>query len=88
MHPLLWGLAWVASLISGMWLVIAPYAIFGSKDYIPKSDPSLGYYMPKTAEAWVFLILGLALIAVSFLFLVLFVGKIGGKKSPKWVQNR
>jgi len=70
-----------------MWFVIAPYTILGSRDYIPKSDPGLGYCMPKTAEAWFFLILGLALIAVSFLFLVLLVGKVGGKKPPKWVLN-
>jgi hypothetical protein len=86
-HPLVYGLAWAASMMFGMFLVIAPYSILGSKDYIPKSDPSLGYYMPKSPLAWFFLILGLALIAVSLVFLALFVGKVGGKKPPKWVLN-
>ncbi len=70
----------------GMFFVIGPYYILGSTAYIPKSDPSLGFYAPNTPLTWFFLFFGLALIAVSFVFLALFVGKIGGKKVPKWVS--
>lgn len=60
----------VISLLSGaafFILLILPYYYFlGRQAYIPKANPDWGYYMPKSPEAWVFLIVALSFLSLSF----------------------
>jgi hypothetical protein len=40
------------SLLFSVFLLIFPYYYLGKDQYITKSNPSAGYFMPKSAEAW------------------------------------
>jgi uncharacterized membrane protein YhaH (DUF805 family) len=42
------------------------YCYLGVDHYIPKSNPALGYFMPKSPEARFFLILALFFLALAF----------------------
>jgi hypothetical protein len=59
----------VISLLSGaafFILLTVPYYYFlGRQSYIPKANPDWGYYMPKSPEAWVLLIVALSFLALS-----------------------
>jgi len=65
----------VISLLSGVAffiLLILPYHYF-PQSYIPKANPEWGYYMPKSPEAWVVLIIALSFLALSigaFMFIL------------------
>jgi uncharacterized membrane protein YhaH (DUF805 family) len=68
-----------------VFLILAPYYVFlGKEQYIPKSNPDLGYFMPKTAEAWFFLVLALVFFALFWLTFALFYRRIRGK-GYSWV---
>ena len=57
----------VISLLSGaafFILLTLPYYYF-PQSYIPKANPVYGYYMPKSAEAWVALVVALCFLALS-----------------------
>lgn len=40
-------------------LISVPYNYLGRAQYTPKSNPDLGYFLPKSSEAWFFFILAL-----------------------------
>lgn len=57
----------VISLLSGaafFILLTLPYYYF-PQSYIPKANPEYGYYMPKSPEAWVALIVALSFLGLS-----------------------
>jgi NADH:ubiquinone oxidoreductase subunit 3 (subunit A) len=57
----------VISLLSGaafFILLTLPYYYF-PQSYIPKANPDWEYYMPKSPEAWVVLIVALSFLALS-----------------------
>jgi hypothetical protein len=57
----------VISLLSGaafFILLTVPYYYF-PQSYIPKANPDWGYYMPKSAEAWVVLVVALSFLGLS-----------------------
>ncbi len=69
-----------------VFLIIAPYYYFlGKEQYIPKSNPDLGYFLPKTLEAWFFLILALVFFALFWVTFALFYRRIRGK-GYSWVK--
>ncbi len=80
---------WVVSLGLSVFFIIFPYYFyFGPEQYIPKSNPSSGYILPKSEEAWFFLILGVALLVVSFLVLVLFLMRRKDENGKtRWVTH-
>lgn len=60
------GLVLALSFALSIFLIMFPYYYFlGVDHYIPKSNPALGYFMPKSPEAWFFLILGLFFLALG-----------------------
>jgi NADH:ubiquinone oxidoreductase subunit 3 (subunit A) len=65
------------SLLSGatfFFLLLFPYYYYpGRQAYIPKTNPDLGYFLPKSSEAWAFLILALAFLTLSIGALALFI---------------
>lgn len=78
---------WGASLALSIFFIVFPY-YFGLGQYLPKSDPSLGYFLPKSEEAWFFLILGVALLVFSFLVLVLFLMRRKDENGKtRWVTH-
>jgi hypothetical protein len=54
-------------------LLIFPYYYLGREVYIPKSNPDLGYFLPKSLEAWFFLIAALSFLALSFFTLAFYI---------------
>lgn len=44
----------------GFFLLIFPYYLLGREAYIPKSNPDMGYFLPKYLEAWILLILAIS----------------------------
>jgi len=59
------GVITVLSFAASILLFIFPYYYLGREQYIPKSNPDAGYFMPKSSEAWSFLILALILLALG-----------------------
>ena len=60
------GFIAVLSIALSIFFIMFPYHYFlGAEHYIPKINPALGYFMPKSPEAWFFLILGLFLLALG-----------------------
>jgi len=53
------------------------YYVLGRQAYIPKTNPDLGYFMPKSPEAWLFLIAALSFLALSLTALAFFVRRGG-----------
>jgi hypothetical protein len=53
--------------------LISPYYFLGRQEYIPKRNPDFGYFLPKSLEAWFFLVLALSLLAFSIVALALFI---------------
>jgi hypothetical protein len=67
----------VISLLSGaafFILLTLPYYYF-PQSYIPKANPEYGYYMPKSPEAWVVLVVALSFLALSIGALALIIKK-------------
>jgi hypothetical protein len=61
------------SLGASIFLLVAPYQYFlGREHYIPKANPDLGYFLPKSFEAWFFLILALIFLGLFFVSFALF----------------
>lgn len=52
--------------LSCFFLLFPYYYYLGVEHYIPKTNPALGYFMPKSLEAWFFLILALIFLALCF----------------------
>lgn len=67
------GLIGLLSGATAFFLLIFPYYFLGRQEYIPKSNPDLGYFLPKSPEAWFFLILALSLLALSFVTLAFYI---------------
>lgn len=67
----------IIGLLSGataFFLLIFPYYYFlGRQAYIPKRNPDFGYFLPKSLEAWFFLILAISFLAFSILALVFYI---------------
>jgi hypothetical protein len=74
----------IVSLLSGaifFFLLVFPYYyLLGRQSYVPKSNPDFGYVIPKSPEAWFFLILALLFLAVSVISLGFFIRKGGGRR--------
>jgi len=74
----------VVSLLSGViffFLLVFPcYYLLGRQSYVPKANPDFGYVIPKSPEAWFFLILALLFFAVSIISLAFFTRKAGGRR--------
>jgi len=74
------GILAIFNLAVSIFLILAPYYYFiGKQNYIPKSNPDLGYFMPKSFEAWFFLLLALIFLGLFFVTFVLFYRKIRSK---------
>lgn len=67
----------IISLLSGatfFFFLAFPYYYYpGKQSYITKTNPDLGYFLPKSSEAWAFLILALAFLALSMAALAFFI---------------
>lgn len=67
----------IISLLSGaaffILLILPYYYLLGRQSYIPKANPNLGYYMPKSPEARVVLIVALSFLALSIIAFMLFI---------------
>ncbi|MEM3088623.1 MAG: hypothetical protein QXP20_05880 [Candidatus Bathyarchaeia archaeon] len=59
----------------GLFMLIFPYYILGPEAYIPKSNPDMGYFLPKYLEAWIMLLLALFLLTISMVALASYVRK-------------
>lgn len=59
----------------GLFLLIFPYYILGPEAYIPKSNPEMGYFLPKYLEAWIMLTLAVFLLLSSMILLAFYVRK-------------
>ena len=59
----------------GLFLLIFPYYFLGPEAYIPKSNPDMGYFLPKYLEAWIMLLLALFLLTISMVALASYVRK-------------
>jgi len=54
-------------------LLILPYYVIGKEQYIPKSNPIFGYFLPKSLEAWLLFILSWTFFALSMIVLAFFI---------------
>ncbi len=75
------------SLLFSIFLLIYPYYYLGRDQYITKSNPSAGYFMHRSSEAWFFLILALVLLAVFFIAIGFYVKRLQDEGSG-WVTPR
>jgi hypothetical protein len=62
--PRIFGLIALATGAVSLCLLILPYMVF-PQWYIPKANAATGYTAPATIEGWAFMIVGLALLAVT-----------------------
>ena len=54
-------------------LLWCPYYYWlGPEAYIPKNNPDAGYAFPQTPEAWIYFVLGVFFLGLSFVAFVLF----------------
>jgi len=72
------GIVSLSSFLASFILLMLPYYyILGRQAYIPKTNPDLGYFMPKSPEAWLFLIVALSFLALALTALTFFVRRGG-----------
>ena len=70
------GIALFLSIVgTALFLLIFPYYFLGREAYIPKGNPDFGYFLPKSLEAWFFLIAALSFLALSFITLAFHIRK-------------
>jgi len=72
----------------GLLLLIFPYYILGPEAYIPKSNPEMGYFLPKYLEAWIMLILALILLIFSMILLAIYVYRRQHMRIIQQTRNR
>jgi hypothetical protein len=69
----------IFNIIAFALLISVPYYYLGRQQYIPKSNPDLGYFLPKSFEAWFLFILALLFFGLFWVTLVVFYRKISDK---------
>jgi hypothetical protein len=64
---LILGFIAVLNFVLFSFFLLFPYYYYlGVEHYIPKANPDMGFFMPKSSEAWFFLILALVFLALGF----------------------
>jgi hypothetical protein len=72
------GIVSLLSFLAFFLLLMLPYYyILGKQAYVPKTNPDLGYFMPKSPEAWLFLIAALSFLVLSLGVLASLVRRVG-----------
>lgn len=77
------GILGIISGVTGFFLLISPYYFLGGQQYIPKSNPYLGYHLPKSLEAWLLFVLALSLLVFSMIVLAFFIQRKKSEETGK-----